>query len=411
MADNGYPGRMSRSPWTRLRKYVAETGLVRPPSLQTDEERSASRLELFFDLAFVLVVAELASGLGKDLTPRGVLIFAGLFTAVWWSWVSATLFANRFDHDDVVYRGYKLASMLAVVGMAATATEAVGAKSALFASCYIALRLLLISQYARAYRHVAAARRGIRLYLVGTGTGALLWALSLALPTPVRYWLWAAGILVEIVIPLLATAAHTDVPLHLEHLPERFSLFIILVLGESVAAIAHGVHDAQWNADAVTVAVISFVLTAGLWWSYFDLAGAGAKRLLAETDSNRSSVTHDTYIYGQLPLTLALAAIGVGIEHVILESTRDHIPTGTRTLLAGGLAVYLAAVGITNTGMARTWRSGWWAPVAAALVALANLLLALPAVVVVSVLAALLVSVVVVGTVQETRGRIDLERL
>jgi low temperature requirement protein LtrA len=402
---------MIGTPWKRLSDAVSRSGLVRAPSLQTDEERGASRLELFFDLAFVLVVAELTGALGADLSVRGLLVFAGLFTAVWWSWVSATLFANRFDHDDLVYRGYKLASMLAVIGMAATATEAVGVRSAMFAGCYIALRLLLLSQYARAYRHVQAARAGIRLYLIGTGVGALLWIVSLASPPPARYWLWAAGVLTEILIPLLATAARTDVPLHLEHLPERFSLFIILVLGESVAAIAHGVHDAHWNARAVTVAVISFVLTAGLWWSYFDLAGAGAKRLLAETDGNRSSVTHDTFIYGQLPLAMALAAIGVGIEHAIVESTRGDTPTGTRALLAGGIAIYLAAVALTNTGMARTWRTGWWGPLAAAVIALADLFVTPPALVVMSTLAALMVVVVTVGIVQEGRGRLQLDRL
>src|SRR4051812_570296 len=395
----------------RLTRFLADTGLIRPPSLQTDEERRASRLELFFDLAFVLVVAELAGEFGKDLTVHGVLVFAGLFTAVWWSWVSATLFANRFDHDDVVYRLYKLASMLAVIGMAATAAEAVGPKSVLFGACYLALRALLISQYARAYRHVEAARRGIRFYLTGTAAGALLWAVSLAVPAPARYLLWMAGVLVEVTIPLLATAARTDLPLHLEHLPERFSLFIILVLGESVAAVAHGLHGAHWEGAAVAVAAVAFVLAAMVWWSYFDLAGAAAKRLLAGTDSTRSSITHDAYVYGQLPLALALAAIGVGIEHAILESTRGEASPAPRTLLAGGVAVYLAAVSLTNTGMARTWRTGWWAPLIAAALAVADVFVALPTIVVVAALAALLVVVVVIGIVQEARGRLDVEPL
>ena len=101
-------------------------GAVRPPELNTGDERSASRLELFFDLAFVLVVAELAVALREDVTVPNTLLFAGLFAVVWWSWVSSTLYANRFDHDDLVYRLYKLASMAAVIGMAAGATEATG---------------------------------------------------------------------------------------------------------------------------------------------------------------------------------------------------------------------------------------------------------------------------------------------
>src|SRR3712207_6066130 len=151
-------------------------GLVRPLELKTDDERSASRLELFFDLAFVLVVAELAIALREDVTLHGELLFAGLFTLVWWSWVSSTLYANRFDHDDVAYRLYKLVSMAAVIGLAASATGATGERFAVFVGCHLALRASLLLQYHRAYRHVEHARPVARLYLLGFGAGALLWA-------------------------------------------------------------------------------------------------------------------------------------------------------------------------------------------------------------------------------------------
>src|SRR5918994_3292117 len=127
-------------------------GVVRPPELKTDEERTASRLELFFDLAFVLVVAELAIALREDVTLHGELVYAGLFTLVWWSWVSSTLYANRFDHDDVVYRLYKLGSMAAVVGLAASATDATGERFGVFVACQLVLRGLLLLQYHRAHR-------------------------------------------------------------------------------------------------------------------------------------------------------------------------------------------------------------------------------------------------------------------
>ena len=117
----------------RVRRALAS--VVRPPDLMTDEERSASRLELFFDLAFVLVVAELAIELRANVTVQGALEFAGLFAIVWWSWVSSTLYANRFDHDDVLYRLYKLAGMAAVIGLAASASEAVGQRFAIFVGC------------------------------------------------------------------------------------------------------------------------------------------------------------------------------------------------------------------------------------------------------------------------------------
>jgi low temperature requirement protein LtrA len=391
----------------RLRSALK--GVVRPPELKTDEERTASRLELFFDLAFVLVVAELAIALREDVSLHGELLFAGLFTLVWWSWVSSTLYANRFDHDDVVYRLYKLGSMAAVIGLAASATEATGERFGIFVGCQLLLRATLVLQYRRAYRHVAGARPIARLYLVGAGVGALLWAVSLVVPRPVGFGLWAAAVLVEALVPLLATRHSTDVPLHVEHLPERFALFVILVLGESVAGIAHGLYDAAWAPSAIPVAVLSFVLAAALWWSYFDLAGARAKRLLNEVGGERSDRSHDVYVFGQLPLTLALATIGAGIELAVVESGAGEVPAGTRLLLAGGVAVYLVSMTVTDSGMSLGTRRGWWWPLAAAVLAVLDAVLELPAVVVVGALAALMVAVVVVGTVERSTGRLDVD--
>src|SRR5918994_1026127 len=157
----------SRRSGTGTRRTVGS----RPPELNTDAERSASRLELFFDLAFVLVVAELAIALREDVTWHGEALFAGLFTLVWWSWVSSTLYANRFDHDDVVYRLLKLLSMAAVIGLAASASEATGERFAIFVGRQVVLRALLLLQYRRAHRHVPDARPVVRLYLAGAGVG------------------------------------------------------------------------------------------------------------------------------------------------------------------------------------------------------------------------------------------------
>ena len=382
---------------------------VRPPTLKTDEERSASRLELFFDLAFVLVVAELASGLREDLTLQGGLLFAGLFTVVWWSWMSSTLYANRFDHDDVVYRLYKLGGMAAVIGLAASASEATGERFGIFVGCQLVLRTLLALQYHRAYRHVPEARPIAGLYLAGAGAGALLWAVSLLVPRPVGIALWGAAVLVEALVPLLATRHSADVPLHVAHLPERFALFVILVLGESVAGIAHGLYDAKWSPAAVVVALLAFVLAAAMWWGYFDLAGARAKRLLNETGGERSDHAHDVYVFGQLPLTLALATVGAGIELAVVESAAGEVPAGTRLLLAGGVAVYLVSMTLTDTGMSGRVRRGWWWPLAAAALAALDVALELPAVVVVGALAALVVAVVVVGAAQRATGHLEVD--
>ncbi len=384
---------------------------VRPPQLRTDDHRSASRLELFFDLAFVLVVAELAIALREDVTWHGFLVFAGLFATVWWSWISSTLYANRFDHDDVVYRLYKLGSMAAVVGLAASASEATGERFVAFVVCQIVLRVLLLLQYHRAHKHVAEARPITRLYLLGAGAGATLWAVSLAVPRPAAYALWAAAVLVEALVPLLATRSRTDVPLHVEHLPERFGLFVILVLGEPVAAVAHGLYDAKWSGAALPVAALGFVLAAALWWSYFDLAGARAKLLLDEAGESNGARSHDVYVFGHLPLTLALATVGAGLELAVVEAAAGEVPAGTRLLVAGGVAVYLLSASGTTSAMTGERRRQWWWPALAAVVAALDALVELPAVVVIGALAALVALVVVAGLVQRSAGDLETQEV
>jgi low temperature requirement protein LtrA len=340
-----------------------------------------------------------------------VLVFAGLFATVWWSWASSTLYANRFDHDDALYRLYKLASMGAVIGLAATAARATGSGLGVFAGCSVALRLFLLLQYLRVYRSVEQVRPVARLYAGTLALGALLWGVSIVVPRPLCFALWGAALAVEVLAPLLATGSATDVPLHLEHLPERFALFVILVLGESVAAVVNGLQATGWSVAAVAVGAACFAVAAGLWWSYFDLAGAAAKRLLNDVGGRRSVGAHDVYVFGQLPLCLSLAAVGAGVQLAVTDSGRGTLPPGTRMLIAGGVAVYLATVSLTNSGMAGTWRGGWWWPLSAAAVAALDTVLELPAVVTVGALAALLVVVVLVGTVHRSTGRLAVDPL
>jgi low temperature requirement protein LtrA len=381
--------------------------LIRPPRLRTNEERTASRLELFFDLAYVLVVAELALTFTKDLTVHGALVFAGLVTIIWWSWVTTTLYANRFDTNDVVYRLANLGGTAAVMAMAASAREATGATSTTFTLGYLTTRVLLVLLYARAYRHVRDARATIGIYMAGGGAAAGLWAVSLTVHGVARYLLWAAGILVEASAPLLATRYGGGVPLHLDHLPERFGLFVILVTGESIASIVLGVHDTHWTTPSVLVASISFVTVAALWWIYFDLGGAAGKKELVDDGDDQESGIADAYVYGHLPLIAGLAAVAVGVEQFIVHPDTGLSSVG-RWALHGGAALFLVGIAIIRAGTSGRWRAAWpWPSVAIPAVAVPGLFSALPAFAALGAVAAVLAATVVAGILQQRRGALQ----
>jgi low temperature requirement protein LtrA len=381
--------------------------LIHPPRLQhsdteTGQQRNASRLELFFDLAFVLVVAELAVELRDNLTLHGVLVFAGLFASIWWAWAGFTIYANRFDTDDVVYRLAKLTAMLAVVGLAASTTEATGSLATQFALCQATLHLILVALYIRAARHVVQARRLIAVYLIAEGFAATLWLAGAVLPAPVRYACWAVAVAAEAAAPILATMRSAGLPLHLEHLPERFGLLVILVLGQSIAAIAVGVHETDWEAVTVTIAVLGFVVAASLWWIYFDLTGAAATSTLTNRAGHRSTPLHDIYAYGHWPLTLGLAATGVGLEGAILHGDQPALASGIRWVLCGGVALYLLAVTAIRVGVAGSLRKGLpWPAVAVPLTLAVGLASRVRPLVVVAAVTVVLVSEVVVGLAKQ----------
>jgi len=384
--------------------------LIRPPRLQhsqndADKQRTATWLELFFDLAFVLVVAELAAGLRNDLSLQGVLVFAGLFTSVWWAWAGFTFYANRFDTDDVVYRLAKLTAMLAVAGLAASASDATGDLAAQFALCQAALRIVLVCLYLRAYHHVVQARTLIAVYVVAEGLAGALWLAGAVAPAPARYLCWVVAVAAEAAAPIMATMRSAGLPLHFEHLPERFGLFVILVLGESVAAIAVGVHETHWGPATVTVAVLGFVVAVSLWWTYFDLAGAGATHTLADRGGHRSTLLHDIYAYGHWPIAMGLAAAGVGIEGAILEGGQPTLASGSRWVLCGGVALYLLALAAIQGGIAGSLRSSLpWPGIGVPLILALGLASGFHPVAVLAAVSLVLVGEVVAGLLKQRRG-------
>jgi low temperature requirement protein LtrA len=382
-----------------------------PPALRTGEPASASRLELFFDLAYVLVVLELATTFLKDLSWHGLGTFATLYVAVWFSWVGFTLYANRFDTDDVVFRIAKLAATLAIAGCAASASAATSSFSTPFAACFLIGRLILLLLLARAWQHVPEARPTVSVYLGSAGMSAALWAVSMGTTGSVRLLLWAAAVAVDAAGPVIATRRGDRAPLHMEHLPERFALLVILVLGEAVGGAATGVHDAGWAAPSIAVGIAGFVIAAALWWNYFDVTAEDSEQELHDAEAadpaGQGAPTderHDLFVYGHLPLTAGIVIAGVGVEDLVLHPDAP-LPSPGGWTLACGLVLYLVGTALILGGTRRAWRAVWpWPSLALPIVVVAPLLRHEVALLLVGGLAMVTIALAVLGTTR-LRGR------
>jgi len=323
--------------------------LVRPPRLRTVEgdegERHASWLELFFDVVFVVAIAQLAHELVDDHSLRGFAVFAALFLPVFIAWQGFTIYADRFDTDDIVFRLAMFAAMLAIAALAVQIPDVADGESTGFVVAYVVLRSLMVALYLRSYRHVPQARPLIARYAAGYSLGIAVWLASLAFLAPQRYVLWGIALAWEFSLPSLFRRYHAAIPVSVSHVPERFALFTIIVLGETIVAVALGTAGSDWARESAVAGAVGFVAAAALWWIYF---GTGAGMEMRNTVRAILVFTHF-----HIPVLAALTAVSAGVALGIKQASLDQLDEGARWALAGGAALYLACLTVAQRALVR----------------------------------------------------------
>ena len=320
---------------------------LEPPrlrTLETDQERRATWLELFLDLVFVAAVAEVASVLSADPTAAGFARFLALFLPIGWAWAGFAFYATRFDTDDLVYRLLTLLGMFAVAALASTVPHALHGGQNSFVVAYVAVRLVLIALYVRVYLDLPAARQVAAWLILVFGIGVVIWLVSLAVPVPGKYVLWGVSLLIEHAGPVRAWRLLGRMPVDPRHLPERFGLLVLIVLGEGVIGVVLGTAHVSWTLSSGTVAFAGFLTGAAIWWLYFDFLDAGVV-------VTRNVLSGITFTYAHYFVAAGIAALGVGVKLTIFSvqpgPRYDDIgwiaAAGTALCMGGLAAVQLAA--------------------------------------------------------------------
>ena len=320
--------------------------MILPPRLRSEHGLEAGRrvtwLELFFDLVFVAAVAQVGIHLRDDYSLGGLLRFSFLFLLIWWAWLGHTTFSTRFDTDDLVQRALTWLQMFLVAVMAINATGALDSRdSAGFAAAYSVMRFILVAQYIRA-RRIRQARALTIRYAGSCGVAAALWLVSALVPAPERFWIWALALAIDVLTPLVTTRHLVSVPHDAAHLPERYGLFSIILLGESMVAVMTGMgRQEYWSPGAAASAILGMALVFTIWWWYFDGVEAVGERMIRST---RDAVRFHVWSYAHLPLYLAIAVAGVGIEHVIVTATTAPLHATEGWILCAAMATLMVAI-------------------------------------------------------------------
>ena len=290
----------------------------------TDEpHRASSQLELLFDLTFVIAIASLAVGFAEALADGNALDelvpFLQVFFAIWWAWINFTWFASSFDTDDVAYRLLTFVQMAGVLVIAAGVPSALedGAFGAV-ALGYVIMRLGLVAQWLRVAAEDPASRGFALRYAIGITVAQAFWVLWLGIDGAASLAFFAGLVVLELAIPRWAERSQTS-SWHPHHIAERYGLFTIILLGESVFAASTGVDSALdaggVSAPLVVVAVSALALVFALWWLYF----------LQPAGDGLASHRERSYIwgYGHYGIFAALAAVGAGLEVAVERAGHD----------------------------------------------------------------------------------------
>ena len=170
------------------------------------------------------------------------------------------------------------------------------------------------------------------------GAVQVVWIAWGFLPEQARPWTFIVAAALELLVPIWAERPGMT-SWHPHHIAERYGLFTIILLGESVSASAIGVQsglEAHGVSPAlVVIAAAGLVLLFALWWLYFlEPAGEGL-----ESRRNRSFY----WGYGHYFVFASLAAIGAGLEVAVQRGAAhaDASDAAVEYAIAIPVAVFL----------------------------------------------------------------------
>jgi low temperature requirement protein LtrA len=372
------------------RRLVPMTG--RDPE---EQGRTASPLELLFDLTFVVAVgtasSQFAEMLAEGHAAQAVTAFVLAMFAISVAWISFSWFASAFATDDWLYRALTMVQMIGVVvfslglpAMFHSVEEGGHLELRAMVIGYIVMRIAMVLQWWRAARQAPSfhdvGMANIRWTLIAQAG----WIVVAFTPLPIVVVFVAFAVLgtLELVLPVLTQGSAGGTPWHPHHVAERYGLFAIIVLGEGVVGtvassgdLLGGGDGTHWTWNAVAVVVAGVGLTFGMWWMYFltpfgdilvhrrrrgylfgyghiplfiGVAGAGAGLHVAGLYMEHHAEISGTAVVLALAVPVGLYVLIVYLLHTLLLSAADrfHIFLITLTVAVLLAAVLLAAVGV-----------------------------------------------------------------
>ncbi len=313
------------------------------------KDRTVSNLELFYDLAYVAVIAQASHHLAEHVSLAGFLEFAVVFGMLWFAWFNGSLYVELHGREDGRTRLLVFLQMGILALLAVFTGTAAGDGGQPFALVYAAF-LAVMGWAWYSVRELDRIERPEYLritafYVGGMAISTLVIGVSAVLADEWRLLIWAAFLIGWIGFILMGSRSRGPqaagiVPT--DSLVERFGLFTIIVLGEFILGVVTGLSAVGPDPLTIATASLAMVIGFGFWWIYFDLVG---RRL------PRGGGPIWAWMLSHLPIQLAIVAAGAGIVSLIEHAHDPTAPPETALLLAGSTALGLVALIVTERSL------------------------------------------------------------
>jgi low temperature requirement protein LtrA len=285
--------------------------------------RSATPLELLFDLTFVVAFAQAADQMAHLVAEGHIAAaitgFSFVMFAVCWAWINFSWFASAFDTDDWFFRVTTMVQMCGVLVLAlgiapvfTSVDEAAPLDNVVLVAGYVIMRVAMIAQWARVAVQDPSHRSAAFGYIVTIALAQIGWCALVVIAPPFEVLIATFVVLyaIELTGPVLAERGERATPWHPHHIAERYGLLVIIALGEgilgTIAAVAALIDHIGWTGEVVLVVIAGMGLTFGVWWGYFVVPSGE----VLERHRQRSWV----WGYGHIAIFTAIAAMGAGLH-------------------------------------------------------------------------------------------------
>ena len=306
--------------------------------MEAPDEKRVAPLELFFDLVFVFALTQVTALMSEDPSWRGLGQGVLILSALWWAWAAYAWLTNYVAAEEDRERLLILAVMGAFLITALAVPKAFGDDALVFAVAYAAARWLHIFIFAEANEDVDASEAIRRLARTALPAPALL-IVAAFLDGTAQALVWVVALSTDFAGPFVFGVRGFRVSPG--HFAERFSLIVIIALGESIVAIGTGLHG-ELDAGTIAAALLGLVLAFALWWAYFDVVAIAAeRRFRSSRGQERLQLARDSYSYLHLPMIAGIVLVALGVKKT-LGDVDEPLKIVPSVALFGGVALYYA---------------------------------------------------------------------